>query len=227
MNITDWLTTELHSVFKGMLLGLLVAAPVGPIGILCIQRTLLYGWRIGLLTGLGAASADGLYAAVAAFGLISAVSYVTAAEPIIRIIGGMVVLWIGVKLWRSRPATHAAQDKYSTWGAYGSTVLLTLSNPLTILSFIGLFGASGITVSSGGANDLVPSGTEAALLLSPGALAAGVLIGSACWWLALSSTVQLLRLRTLAPNWMQPINRLSGASLILLGVLAIGQICFR
>ncbi len=223
MGMASWLMIEMHSVIKGMVLGVLVAAPVGPIGILCIQRTLSYGWRIGLLTGLGAASADGLYAAIAAFGLNSVVGSLATIEPIIRVLGGILVLWMGATIWRSEPATQPAQGKRSDLGAYGSTIALTLANPLTILSFIGLFGASGIVVTESSTEPILSHSTHTVMLLSPGGLAIGVLLGSACWWLLLSSVVQLLRLRQLPLHWLQRINRLSGALLVLLGLLAIGQ----
>jgi threonine/homoserine/homoserine lactone efflux protein len=223
MGIAGWLISEMYSVGKGMLLGLLVAAPVGPIGILCIQRTMLYGWRIGLLTGLGAASADGLYATIAAFGLTSIVSSLAAVEPIIRVLGGIFVLWIGIRLWRSPPATQPAQSKHSDLRAYSSTLLLTLANPLTIVSFIGLFGAAGMVISNSTTANTAHNSASTIMLLSPGALALGVLIGSACWWLLLSGSVQLLHLRKLPLHWLQRINRLAGALLVLLGLLAIMQ----
>jgi threonine/homoserine/homoserine lactone efflux protein len=193
-----------------LLIGLAIAAPVGPIGVLCIRRSLAEGWLTGFLTGMGAATADGFYGGVAAFGLTAISGVLMAEQGIIRIVGGLLLCYLGVRTLLAKPAIEAAAARRGRGllGAYATTVGLTLTNPATIISFATVFAALGLAGAVG-------SGVAA-----PGLLTLGVFLGSACWWLLLSGGVSLLRsrLNTGALHW---VNRLSGVVLLGFGVVAL------
>lgn len=197
---------------KGLLLGLSVAAPVGPIGVLCIRRSLTQGMGIGFVTGLGAAVADACYGAVAAFGLAAVSSFLLEMESALRLGGGLFLLWLGVKTFRAVPAALGAEGRNGSYGAaFLSCFVLTLANPSTILSFIALFaglGFAGVAASEG-------NGYTGAVIL-----VLGVFLGSALWWLTLSGGVGLLRKR-MTPEALRWINRLSGTVLSAFGIYAL------
>lgn len=204
------MTPELLALGKGALLGFSVAAPVGPIGVLCIRRTLAEGRWIGLATGLGAAAADGLYGACAALGLTAVTNALVGAAHWVRLIGGVLLLVMAWRTWRAQRVDHEANASGAGWlGAFGSTFLLTLSNPMTILSFVAVFAGLGIGSTAGR--------PFAALLL-----VAGVLVGSAAWWLLLSGSVSLMRERVSA-NAMHWINRASAGVMGAFGLYALGS----
>ncbi len=193
---------------RGLIIGLAIAAPVGPIGVLCINRTLSAGFAAGFSTGLGAATADGLYGAVAAFGLTAVVGAMLALQDPLRVGGGLFLVLLGILTWRRPPATAAkATAPSSLFAGYSTTVLLTLGNPATILSFLAIFAGLGLAEA--------PGDLPAALTL-----VAGVFLGSALWWLGLSGTGAVLRHR-LPDATLRWINRLSGAVLITFGLLAL------
>ena len=191
---------------KGVLLGLSIAAPVGPIGVLTIRRTIGDGFRMGFATGLGAATADATYGLIAAFGLTAIMTMLTDHADLIRLIGGIMLLVIGTRaFWHARnsglgPAAETGRA-LTPLGSYAQTVGLTLTNPMTILSFIGMF--AGIGISSGGGE-----------LANAIALVAGVGLGSALWWLSLSYITSRLRHR-LSKGAVRAINL--GSSLIIIG----------
>ncbi len=195
---------------RGLLIGLAIAAPVGPIGVLCIRRSLAEGWLTGWLTGMGAATADGFYGGVAAFGLTAISGMLVAEQGIIRIVGGLLLCYLGVRTLLAKPALEAAAARRGRGllGAYATTVGLTLTNPATIISFATVFAALGLAGAVGNA------------VAAPGLLTLGVFLGSACWWLLLSGGVSLLRsrLNTGALRW---VNRLSGVVLLGFGVVAL------
>ncbi|HUS24375.1 MAG TPA: LysE family transporter [Candidatus Binatia bacterium] len=176
---------------KGVLIGFSIAAPVGPIGVLTIQRTLARGWRFGLATGLGAATADALYGAVAGFGLDGVAALLMAGRIWLQVLGGVFLCLLGLRIAWSRPATSAAPDvpRRSVAASYGSAVLLTLSNPMTILSFLAVFAGAGLAQA--------PS-----LRLDAAWLVLGVFGGSAVWWLMLSSGVAWWQRRSVARAWL-------------------------
>ncbi len=200
-------------LLKGLLIGLSIAAPVGPIGLLCIRRTLAEGPALGFASGLGAASADAVYGAVAGFGLAAVTDLLTGGQTALRLGGGLMLLWLGWNTLRARPPADAAAAGRSgaagLLGAYASTFALTLANPATILSFVAVLGGLGL---AGGGH-----GTAAA------ALVAGVFLGSALWWLALSASVGACR-RRVTPTAMLWINRASGAVLGGFGVAALASL---
>jgi threonine/homoserine/homoserine lactone efflux protein len=191
---------------RGFVLGFTIAAAVGPISLLVMRRTLAQGITVGLASGLGVATADGLYGAVAAFGLTAVSDLLVGGSRALGIVGGVALLVIGWRTARSRPATARAErpSRAGLAGAYGSILALTLTNPLTILSFAALFASFGV---SGRAVD-------AALLTL------GVFGGSAAWWLVLTGTVARLRERiTLrALRW---VNVASGVAIIGFGAVAV------
>lgn len=203
---------------EGLLIGVAIAAPVGPIGLLCIRRTLADGPRHGLATGLGAATADALYGAVAGFGLAAVTDVLLGWEAAFRLAGGLTLLWLGWATFRARPdertADAAASGRTGLLGAYASTVVLTLANPATIVSFAAVFG--GLGLAEAGAGDA----TAAA------ALVAGVFLGSALWWLGLSAGVGVFRGRV-TPRATVWINRASGAVLAGFGAAALATLLPR
>lgn len=197
-------------LLRGLVIGFSIAAPVGPIGILCIRRTLSEGRMAGLLSGLGAATADALYGCVAGFGLTVVSSFLVDQRAWIQLVGGVFLLALGVKTLRSSPAENPAEASGRGLAAsYASTFFLTLTNPMTILAFAGIFAALGV-VNAGG--DL-----SAAVLL-----VLGVFLGSAAWWLILSGGVGLVRER-LNPAVLRWVNRASGLVLVAFGAAAVWQ----
>ena len=188
--------------------GFSIAAPVGPIGALTIRRTLAQGRLIGFLTGLGAATADAAYGAVAAFGLTLVTDVLLAQQLWLRLGGGLFLLYLGIQTFRARPAPLEQSVAASgLLAAYASTFLLTLANPTTILSFVAIFAGLG------------PTGA-AATTPPPSLFVLGVFLGSALWWLLLSSGVGLLRgrLDQAALRW---VNRVSGALITAFGFYAL------
>ena len=199
---------DMSLLVRGLIIGFSIATPVGPIGVLCIRRTLADGRAIGLVSGLGAATADALYGCVAGFGLTGISAFLVGQQTWLRLIGGLFLLLLGVKTFLSRPATEAAPSRgHGLAAAYATTFMLTLTNPMTILAFVAIFAGVGL-VRAGGTH------------LSAATLVAGVFLGSACWWLTLSTGVSLLRER-FGLRVMQWVNRASGAVLTGFGVVAL------
>src|SRR5262245_59242809 len=191
-------------------IGFCVAAHVGPSGVLCIRRSLAEGMAIGLATGVGAATADAAYGAVAAFGLTAISDFLVGQKFWLGLIGGIFLCYLGVRTFISRPAEQAANVQgRGLAGAYASTLFLTLTNPMTILSFIAVFAGVGF----GTGHSYVNAST----------LVLGVFLGSAAWWLILSIGVGALRSRVNA-NWMRAVNRLSGAVICAFGVYALSRL---
>ena len=192
-------------VLKGMIIGFSIAAPVGPIGVLCIRRTLAEGRACGLVSGLGAATADGFYGTVAALGLTLVSSFLIDQANWLRLIGGAYLCYLGVKTFRSQPAEQAAEAKgRGLLGAYTSTLFLTLTNPLTIFAFAAIFAGVGAEAAAGntlGALNVV----------------LGVFLGSAAWWLILVTLTSLFRSR-LTTGGLVWVNRVSGVIILGFGV---------
>jgi threonine/homoserine/homoserine lactone efflux protein len=192
---------------KGAVVGFSIAAPVGPIGLLCIRRSLAEGRWVGLFTGLGAATADAVYGGMAGFGLTAVSSVVVAYRVWLALFGGLFLCYLGVRTFISAPAKDGASSPRSGFAsAYASTFLLTLTNPMTILSFVAIF--AGLGLASG-------ADYRGATLL-----VAGVFAGSAVWWLTLSSGTAVLRTR-LSGGGMRLVNHVSGAMILAFGIYAI------
>ncbi len=198
---------EIHYLIKGLIIGLSIAVPVGPIGILCIRRTLTQGRMVGFLSGLGAATADGLYGAIAGFGLTFLVNFIIGKQIWLRLIGGGLLCILGAKTFLSKPAEQGASvEGNSLWNAYPSTFFLTLTNPMTILFFTAVFAGLGV-------------GSTGDHYLSAGILVLGVFIGSATWWLVLSGFTGILE-GLLNFKRLQWLNRISGLIIMGFGLFA-------
>lgn len=194
---------------QSLLIGLSIAAPVGQIGLLAIQRTLDHGRPAGLATGLGAAFADAMYGAVGAFGISGLIAWLLSLRLWLGLFGSGFLLWLA---WRiaSKPAVRRADGPppANTLLRYvAGTFVLTLSNPTTILSFMAVFGALAGHAPSA----------------SPWVMVAGVLAGSALWWLILSTGVGLLRER-FDERWQRAVNLCSAALLAGLGLWQLGHL---
>jgi threonine/homoserine/homoserine lactone efflux protein len=197
-------------LLKGMVIGFSIAAPVGPIGVLCIRRSLANGASVGFVSGLGAATADAAYGSVAGFGLTAISSFLVRQQFWLGLIGGIFLCYLGVRTFLAKPAEQAAQaQSHNLLTAYTSTLFLTVTNPATILSFVAVFAGFGLGAAS--------SYPDAAALVS------GVFLGSAMWWFLLSGGVSLLRSR-MTPHWLRAVNRLSGAILFVFGCYALIRI---
>jgi threonine/homoserine/homoserine lactone efflux protein len=187
---------------KGMAAGFAIAAPVGPIGLLCIRRTLKHGSLAGFVSGLGAAAADLIYGLLAVAGIGVLNVWLLHRSPWLSAAGGLFLMGLGIRIWREPPASESAAVRDLGLGtSFGSTFLLTLTNPMTIVSFAGLMAGLGAAASKA----------------APFSLAVGVFLGSAAWWLALSCTTALLRHR-FSPASLQWVNRGAAALLIAFGL---------
>ena len=194
---------------RGLVIGLSIAAVVGPMSVLCMQRTVRSGLLYGLVSGLGIATADGIYGSIAAFGLTVIATFLVHQQFWIRLIGGLFLIYLGIKSMLTKPSERAATaSKTSNFlGAYASTLLLTLTNPLTILSFAVVFAGIGL----GGSKNSVSSAVLVVL---------GVFLGSALWWCLLTGGISLLRGK-FTPAGLLWINRISGGVIAIFGVLAL------
>ncbi len=193
---------------RGLLIGFSIAAPVGPIGVLCIRRTLAEGRLAGFLSGMGAASADMVYGAVAAFGLTAIQNLLLSQSTWLSIVGGIFLLYLGIKTFFSKPAEQAAKSsRGGLFGAYLTTFFLTITNPITILSFIAIFAGLRLGETDG-------NYVSAALMVL------GVFLGSAAWWLTLSTGVSFLR-KKFTPALLAWINRLAGVIIFAFGLAAL------
>ena len=194
-------------LIKGLIIGFSIAAPVGPIGILCIQRTINYGRKSGLFTGLGAATADGLYGAVAAFGLTIISNFLVGQQFWFRLIGGLFLLYLGIRTFVSKPKEKTEKDNHkSLFSDYFSTIFLTLTNPMTILSFIAIFAGLGLGSIKGDVSSAI-------------FMTIGVFIGSAIWWLILSGGVSLLKTKFNTSS-LKIVNKISGIILVIFSILS-------
>jgi len=198
---------DLSLLLRGLIIGFSIAAPVGPIGVLCIRRTLAQGFWAGLASGLGAASADAIYGCVAAFGVTTISNLLLTHQTPLRLVGGAFLCYLGIRAFLAKPATIEADQAHNgSLGAYASTFVLTLTNPMTILSFAAIFAGAG----------LVQAGVSYA---AAGWIVVGVFLGSALWWLTLSIGASLLR--GVAQPLLLWINRVSGAVIFGFGLFAI------
>lgn len=198
---------------KGLAFGFILAATVGPMWVLCFRRTVAHGALAGLASGMGVAVADGLYGAVAAFGLTAISGFLLAHGFWIGLAGAAFLLWLGVRTLLARPA--ALQDEPngkpagSHAAAFASTLGLTLANPPTILAFAAIFVGLGLASTTDYAS--------AALIV------AGVFLGSAAWWLILAAGAGWLRNR-IGPGWLRGINLVSGFTILGFALWQIAQL---
>ena len=199
---------EINFFSKGLIIGFSIAAPVGAIGLLCINRTLSQGSIVGFVSGLGAATADGFYGCIAGFGLTFIADFFIGQQLWLRLIGGIFLCYLGVKTFISKPTEPTvAIANSSLVDAYFSTLILTITNPSTILSFVAVFAGVGLADTS---RDY---GSAATFVL-------GVFLGSAGWWLLLSGSVGLVR-RKFNSSRLRTVNRASGLIIIAFGLIAL------
>jgi threonine/homoserine/homoserine lactone efflux protein len=179
--------------------------------VLCIRRTLADGWASGLVSGLGAASADAVYGSIAGFGLAFISNFLVSQQLWLRLVGGLFLCFLGVKTFLAKPAIEAASGREGgLLAAYASTLFLTLTNPMTIISFAAIFAGLGLAGVRGNYG-------------SAGILVLGVFMGSAAWWLLLSGTVGIFRAR-FKPALLRWVNRISGVIIVGFGILALVSI---
>jgi threonine/homoserine/homoserine lactone efflux protein len=214
---------------RGLVIGFGIAAAVGPISILAIRRTLASGFLVGLASGLGVAAADATYGAIAAFGITAVSDVLIGARRALGLIGGVFLVWLGVRTVRAVPALEPAADPEamaasaaggaSTAPAAGSVArrrnlvtaflsiyALTMTNPMTILSFVAIFAGLGLAIGVS--------------FLDAAALTLGVWAGSTLWWVVLTVIVTWLRERVSARALLW-INRVSGGALVFFGIAAL------
>jgi threonine/homoserine/homoserine lactone efflux protein len=193
---------------KGFVIGFSIAAPVGPIGILCIQRTLSGGNIQGLATGMGAATADALYGFIAAFGLTFVSNFLVDQSIWFRIIGGLFLCYLGIRAFLRKFQERTVSVPNSTiLSAYGTTFFLTLTNPMTILFFAGIFAGLGIV-------------SESIHYASAGLMVIGVFSGSGAWWLLLSGATGIFR-NKISGGKLALVNKISGFIIVVFGIIAI------
>jgi threonine/homoserine/homoserine lactone efflux protein len=193
-------------LLKGVTIGFSIAAPVGPIGLLCIRRAMADGARAGVICGLGAASADAAYALVGGFAMTAVARWLVAQKPWLGLLGGLFLVYLGVRTFTARAGNQAAAPARGALLAYSSTLLLTLANPMTIMSFAAVFAGLGLA--------------EAVNYSAAAVLVGGVFAGSALWWLLLSAIAARAR-RHISVAMMRTINRICGAIIAAFGCYAI------
>lgn len=204
--IWEWLA-------KGILLGLSIAAPVGPISILCVKKTLTSGFKTGLFCGLGAATADAIYGSIAGFGLSAVTSLLMEYKTVLQAAGGLFICYLGIRSLLLAPRTESVEtsaEKDSSLRSYVMTLLLTLSNPITIVFFLGVFGASRILMSQSGTG--MP------------AFIGGVFLGSGLWWVCLTGAAAVFRINlSTSYRRFNLFNKLSGVVMLCFGIPALAQ----
>lgn len=197
----------MNLLLKGLIIGFSIAAPVGPVGVLCMRRTLADGRVAGFTSGLGAATADAFYGCVAAFGLTFIANFLIRQQFGFRLVGGGFLCYLGVKTFLARPAlTEAPTGGSGLMAGYASTFFLTLTNPMTIIAFAAIFAGLGLGETGGN-------------YLSAGLLVSGVFLGSSLWWLMLSGGVALLRSR-FTEKGLRWANRFAGTVITAFGLAA-------
>lgn len=218
------MTDSLDLLWRTLVIGVAVAAPVGAMAVLIVQRTLARGWGAGVVTGGGIATADALYAGAAAFGVAAVSQSLVALQTPLRIAGGLGLVWLGWRAFQSKPSTAGEESavEQSIAGEpvaresvardsiagrlFTSAVALTLTNPMTIMAFAAIFASAGLVAQPGMSSALVAT--------------AGVAVGSFGWWLFLVSVVWTAR-RALSANFIDTANRASGIVLMGFGILAL------
>jgi threonine/homoserine/homoserine lactone efflux protein len=192
---------------RSLIIGFTIAMAVGPITLLVVRRTIEHGWLYGLISGLGVAAADATYGGIAAFGLTALTDLLVSAHTLLGIVGGAIIVLIGLRTIGTRPTAPAQDaDRPGVLGGFASIYALTMTNPLTIVLYAGVFAAIGLG-SGGGVVD------AAVVTLA-------ILVGSGLWWVVLCSVVAWVRGRVSA-NALLWVNRVSGAALVVFGALAI------
>jgi len=193
---------------KGIFIGLLIAIPVGPVGVLCVHRVIAKGRLAGLFSGLGAAAADGLYGAVAAFGLTLISDFLIGCSFWIRLIGGIFIVFIGIRMYLTKPVTDIEDEVPNTLGRdFLSTFINTITNPLTIMGFLAIFAGLNLIDSHRGFMD-------ASILVS------GVVAGSGIWWLSLVIIFGFIRSK-FEFSCLHTVNKIVGVVIVIMGFVTM------
>ncbi|KRQ86166.1 leucine export protein LeuE [Caloramator mitchellensis] len=205
----------MNYLIRGFIVGFSVAAPVGPIGVLCIQRSLSKGKKSGFFSGLGAATADAIYGFIAAFGLTFISNFLIRQRRLIGLLGGVFLIYLGIKTFISNPAEkpEKTNEGEKFIDDYLSTFLLTLTNPMTIMSFLAIFAGLGLS-------------REKADYASATTMVTGVFLGSTTWWFLLSNGVNIFK-EKINIKALKIINILSGTAIISFGIFAVFKLFFR
>ncbi|MBA3751738.1 LysE family transporter [Candidatus Dependentiae bacterium] len=194
--------------YKGLIVGIGMAAPIGPISLLCIRRSLIRGHYAGIATALGVAIADGFYALIAAFGLTALSSFLINQKEYIYCVGGLFLIFLGIKAFKTKPISINQPLKSTSFLLTTlQTMLLTLTNPMTIVSFLAVFATLGLDTMH---NNI----TQATLICL------GVFCGSGLWFISLSTLAAHFRSR-IKPSFLRHINQFSGVFFILCGLFLI------
>ena len=195
-------------LLQGILMGLVVAVPVGPLGLLCINRALAMGPTYGLFSGLGVATADALAAAIAALSITLVSGFLSEYQLILRLIGGAFLCYLGYTIYRTEPVTQARiKDINGLFGAYATTFFLTFSNPVTILSFVAIYAGWHVPSLNG-------------QYIAAATLTIGVFIGSALWWVVLFIGLEAFH-EKFNLRFLFWVHRVSGAIIAALGVVVL------
>ncbi|MFO0995966.1 MAG: LysE family transporter [Alphaproteobacteria bacterium] len=196
----------------GIIIGFAIAAPVGPVGVLCAQRTITRGAVAGLVSGFGAAIADSIFGMIAAFGLSIVAEWIFEHQVWVRLVGGVFLLVLGIRILRRRQphAAASAPSNGNMVGHFVSTFVLTITNPITILSFAGIFAAFGVI-------------ERIATLAEGWILVAGVLVGSSLWWLLIALTAEIFR-RWISHEGMRYVSMASALIMLAFGVYALSSV---
>lgn len=195
-------------LLQGILMGLVVAVPVGPLGLLCISRSLAMGPTYGLFSGLGVATADALAAAIAALSITLISGFLSEYQIVLRLVGGAFLCYLGYTIYVTEPVTQAPiKDFNGLLGAYATTFFLTFSNPVTILSFVAIYAGWHVPSLDG-------------QYIAATTLTAGVFIGSALWWIALFIGLEAFH-EKFNLRFLFWVHRVSGAIIAALGVIVL------
>lgn len=207
---------ELEFLIKGLIVGFLASIPMGPVGILCIQRTINKGRFPGIISGMGSATVDAFFALVAAFGLTFIINFIEEQQFYIQLIGGAVMILLGVKIFNTNPVKQIRRHrkrKNKLIEDYVSVLFLTLSNPLAIFLFVAAFASIGMVSSK-------DSSLKSWLIIL------GVFLGAMLWWATLTFFVDLFRKKfRLKQLWW--INKIAGVLVVTFGIAAMLSVFFN
>lgn len=202
----------MDALVTGALVGFSIAVPVGPVGLLCIRRSLSDGRLAGFVTGMGAAAADTLYGLAAAFSLTALTNFLVDHRTSFQLFGGLFMLGLGVATLRSRPvASTADRPAHHAGIAFVSAFAITATNPMTVFAFIGIFAGLNHPAA-----DTLPSMR----------LVLGVFLGSAAWWLILSNGAAHFS-RKLRSGGFSALNLIAGTGIVLIALWQLAQLALR
>jgi threonine/homoserine/homoserine lactone efflux protein len=209
---------ELSFFIQGIVIGLTLAVPIGPISLLCIQRTIADGRLHGVISGLGVSTADSFYAAITVLGLTAISSLIVTYQYLFRSLAGVILVLIGIRVFMLVPAGVSEKSEHETYFKdYLSMVVIAIANPMTLIFFLVILPGFGVIIQ------------ESAFLPATG-FVAGVFFGSAIWWIILCGSIGSVRSRISVKN-LGLINRISGvliscfgAGMLILLIITTGQV---